>query len=85
MFQQTVITVSETVIMTGMRVRARAAGTRAWVRGRKRVRIQRVFSKKKLTDPSQTRTRLPAYTRARIRVPRVPDTDTQIRVIPGGF
>jgi hypothetical protein len=32
------------------------------VRGRrKRVRVQRVFSKKKLTGPSQTRTRLPVY------------------------
>jgi hypothetical protein len=44
-FQQTVITVSETVIMvqTGMRVRARAAGTRA---AGKRVRVQRFFPKK---------------------------------------
>jgi hypothetical protein len=31
------------------------------------------FQKKKLTGPSQTRTRLPAYTRARVRI------------VPGGF
>jgi hypothetical protein len=41
-------------------------GTRA---AGKRVRVQRVFSKKMVTDPSQTRIRLPAYTRARVRVP----------------
>jgi hypothetical protein len=34
-------------------VRVRAAG--------KRVRVQRVFKKKKLTGPSQTRTRVPVY------------------------
>jgi hypothetical protein len=34
-------------------------------------RVQRVFSKKKVIGHSQTRTRLPAYTRARVRV--VPD------------
>jgi hypothetical protein len=46
----------------------------------KQVRVQRVFSKKKLTGPSQTRTRLPAYTRARIRIP---GTGTRMRVVPG--
>jgi hypothetical protein len=54
--------VSETVItvQTGTRVGhgRRAAG--------KRVQVQHVFSKKKLTGPFQTRTRLPAYTRARV-------------------
>jgi hypothetical protein len=51
----------------------------------KRVRIQRVFSKKKLTGPSQTCIRLPAYTRARVQVPRVSGTGTRIRIVPGGF
>jgi hypothetical protein len=65
------------------------AGTRVRVRGGgyagKRVRVQRVFSKKKLTGPSQTRTRLPAYTRARVRVPRARTVGTRVRVVPGGF
>jgi hypothetical protein len=39
------------------------AGTRA---AGKQVRIQPIFSKKKLTGSSQTRTRLPAYTRTRV-------------------
>jgi hypothetical protein len=64
--------VSETVITTGT-----GTGTDG---GR---RVQRVFSKKKLTDPSQTRTRLPAYTR--VRIPRVPGTGTRVRIVPGGF
>jgi hypothetical protein len=38
---------------------------RVWVRGSgyagKRVRVQRIFSKKKLTGPSQSRTRVPVY------------------------
>jgi hypothetical protein len=38
-----------------MLVWARAVGTLA------RVRRRRVFSKKKMTDPSQTRTRVPVY------------------------
>jgi hypothetical protein len=46
-------------------------------------RVQRVFSKKKLTGPSQTRTRLPAYTRA-VRVPQIPGTGTRVRVVPDG-
>jgi hypothetical protein len=58
----------------------RAAGTRTVDK-----RVQRVFSKKNVTGPSQTRTRLPAYTRARVRIPRVPDTGTQVQVVPGGF
>jgi hypothetical protein len=60
-----VITFQQTVITTGTRVRARAAGggytdvgTRAVG---KRVRVQRVFSEKKLTGPSQARTRVLVY------------------------
>jgi hypothetical protein len=69
-----------------MRVRARAAGTRVRVRGRVNgYRYNGFFPKKKLTGPSQTRTRLPAYTRARVRIPRVPDTGTRVRIVPGGF
>jgi hypothetical protein len=47
---------SETVItvqVRGYRYGRRAAG--------KRVRVQQVFSKKKLTGPSQTRTHVPVY------------------------
>jgi hypothetical protein len=67
------------------------AGTRVRVHGRgyaaagKRVRVQRVFSKNKLISPSQTRTRLLAYTRAQVRAPRVPDMSTRVRVVPDGF
>jgi hypothetical protein len=64
---------------TGMGDGYTGAGTQA---AGKRVRIQRVFSKKKLTGPSQTRTRLPAYTRARVQVP---GTGTRVRIVPGGF
>jgi hypothetical protein len=41
-------------------LRVRAAGTRTGTTGTGTT----VFSKKMVTDPSQTRTRLPAYTRA---------------------
>jgi hypothetical protein len=34
-----------------------------------------------VTGPSQTRTRLPAYTRARVRIPRVPGMDCTLRVL----
>jgi hypothetical protein len=72
-----------------MRVQARAAGdgytgADTWAAG-KRVRVQQVFSKKKLTGPSQTRTCLPAYTRTHVQVPRVPGTGTRVRIVPGGF
>jgi hypothetical protein len=30
-------------------------------------------------------TRLPAYTRARVRIPRVPDTGIRVRVVSDGF
>jgi hypothetical protein len=43
------------------------------------------FQKKMMTDPSQTRTRLPAYTRARVRIPRVTGTGSRVRVVPVGF
>jgi hypothetical protein len=49
-----------------------STGTQGRGRGRttgKQVRVQRGFSKKRVTGPSQTRTRLPAYTRSRVRVP----------------
>jgi hypothetical protein len=45
------------------------------------------FFQKKLTGPSQTRTRVPFYP----PIPghgygyRVPDTDTRVRIVPGGF
>jgi hypothetical protein len=51
------------------------AGTRA---AGKRVRVQKVFSKKNwpaLSNPYPC-TRLSAYTRARVRIPRVPGTGT---------
>jgi hypothetical protein len=71
----------------GTRVRYYGYGRR--VRGHgyagKRVRVQRVFPKKKLVASSQTRTRLPAYTRARVQIPRVRTADTRIRIVPGGF
>jgi hypothetical protein len=51
----------------------------------KRIRVQRVFSKKMMTDPFQTHTRLPAYTRAWIRVPQITGTSSRIRVVPVGF
>jgi hypothetical protein len=79
-FKQIVIMVSETVITTGTWVRARATGGGRRTAG-KRVRIQRVFFKKKTDRPFSnpyTCTRLPAYTRTRVRIPRV-------RVVPGGF
>jgi hypothetical protein len=44
--------------LTGSRV----DGYRRWVRAAgKRVQVQRVFSKKMVTDPSQTHTRVPVY------------------------
>jgi hypothetical protein len=80
---------SETIITvhTGTRVRAQAAGTRAAGK-RVRVRVQRIFSKKKTDRPFSNPypcTRLPAYTRAWVRIPRVPDTGIRIRIVPGGF
>jgi hypothetical protein len=82
---------SETIITvhTGTRVRAQAAGTRAaGTRVRVRVRVQQIFSKKKTDRPFSNPypcTRLPAYTRAWVRIPRVPDTDIRIRIVPDGF
>jgi hypothetical protein len=43
------------------------------------------FFEKMLTGPSHARTRVPAYTRARVQVPRVTDTDRRVRIVPGGF
>jgi hypothetical protein len=60
---------------TGTRVQVRGyeyAGTSTRVQGTgrrvagKQIRVQRVFSQKNVTGPSQTRTRVPAYTRAQI-------------------
>jgi hypothetical protein len=54
----------------------------------RRVWVQRVFSKKKTDRPFSSPypcTRLPAYTRARVQIPRVPGTDTRVRIVPGGF
>jgi hypothetical protein len=71
---ETVITVSETV----QRVRGRRVNEYGY---------NEFFSKK--TDRPFSNpypyTCLPAYTRARVRIPRVPGTDTRVRIIPGGF
>jgi hypothetical protein len=38
-----------------------------------------------LTDPSHARTSVPAYTRARIRIPRVTGTGRRVRIVPRGY
>jgi hypothetical protein len=55
------------------------AGTGTWAR----VRVQRVFFPKNTARPFSNPypcTRLPAYTRARVRA-----AGTRVRVVPGGF
>jgi hypothetical protein len=66
-----------------------AAGTRARLHGRRvnGYKYNEFFPKKTdrpFSNPYPC-TRLLAYTRARVRIPRVPGTDTRIRIVPDGF